>query len=498
MIWNGIRRKFCSILKGLKEQDLWLKPDFIESNLKILRESTKSIKNIGVIVGFVDKDKKGIYNAAAFIANKKIIGVQYKTYLPNYGVFDEKRYFIPAANTRTFRYNGVTFGITICEDIWASGSLIKKQVAKRAQLVINISASPFHAGKSQERRQLIAKRAQQYRVPIVYVNAVGCQDSLVFDGQSYAFNKKGELIASARQFEEDFIIVTLEENPLTLVDDPIKETYQALVLGLKDYVVKNGFTKVVLGLSGGIDSSVTAAIAVDALGKDHVIGVMMPSAITSQQTMVDSLELIRNLGIQHKIIPIKTVFDSYITSLMPSFAGRQQDITEENIQARIRGNILMALSNKFGYLVLATGNKSEFSTGYCTLYGDMAGGLAVIGDVAKTTVYKLAEYINREKKIIPNSILIKEPTAELRPRQKDSDSLPSYDILDNVLNLYIEEDKSELDIIKQGFGQRIVADVLKKVDRSEYKRRQAPPCIKITTKAFGKDRRMPITNKYRN
>ena len=479
-------------ITGYPAEDLWLKKDFISENRKALDYIIKKTKEVTAIVGFVDFSGGKRYNSAALIADDKLKGIQHKTCLPNYGVFDEKRYFEPAEKSDVFLVKDKKIGITICEDIWIDNGPINQLADKGVEVIINISASPFHAGKSKERRELISKRANESKVPVIYVNLVGGQDSIVFDGRSYVFNKNGELIKEAKAFEEDFIITELNEKTIEVKDDVLDEIYRALVLGTKDYVTKNGFKKVVLGLSGGVDSSITAAIAADALGKENVIGVLMPSAITSEESNKDAQELADNLGIKTIKVPIKEAVDAYEKALSNEFKGIKPNIAEENIQARIRGNILMALSNKFGYLVLTTSNKSESSVGYATLYGDMSGGFAVIADVFKTTVYEIAKRDER----IPKNVLTKEPTAELRKGQKDTDSLPAYDILDPILKMYVEEDKSKDEIIVKGFSEEMVKDVIRKVDKSEYKRRQAAPNIKITPKAFGKDRRMPITNKY--
>jgi NAD+ synthase (glutamine-hydrolysing) len=485
---------------GCPPKDLLLKPSFIKANKEALEKVISETKDITVIIGFVDELSENIYNAAAFIQNRRLIGIQHKTHLPNYDVFDEKRYFKPATESSIFNLNGLKLGINICEDIWVDNGPTGIQAKLGADFIVNISASPFYAGKSKERRGLIAKRAKENNIPIVYVNLVGSQDDLVFDGRSYVFNKEGALIAEGKQFEEDLVIPNLdgaEINPEG--EDPVREIYGALRLGIRDYVRKNGFKKVVIGLSGGIDSALTAALATEALSAQNVVGVSMPSAISSQSSKADAKKLAENLGITYKVISITDAVNAYTAMLLDEFKGTEPDVTEENIQARIRGNILMALSNKFGYLVLSTGNKSELAVGYCTLYGDMSGGLAAISDVPKTTVYKLAGYINaaKGKEIIPKNIIIKEPSAELKEGQKDTDSLPPYEVLDPILQAYIEENKSKEEIIEKGFDARVVSEVVWKVDHNEYKRQQAPIGIKITPKAFGFGRRMPITNRYK-
>jgi NAD+ synthase (glutamine-hydrolysing) len=484
---------------GYPPKDLLLKPSFIKANKESLERIITETKDIAVIIGFINEIGGDIYNAAALIQNRRLIGIQHKTHLPNYDVFDERRYFKPATENLVFELDGLKLGINICEDIWVNNGPTIVQAKLGADFIVNISASPFYAGKSKQRRVLIARRAKEARIPIVYVNLVSGQDDLVFDGRSYVFNKDGSLIAEGKQFDEALVITNLDGDEIILEKaDTLKEIYNALLLGIRDYVRKNGFEKVVIGLSGGIDSALTAAIAVEALSAQNVVGVSMPSVISSQSSKEDAKKLAENLDIEYKVIPIIDAVNAYTAMLSDEFKGTELDVTEENIQARIRGNILMALSNKFGYLVLSTGNKSELAVGYCTLYGDMIGGLGVISDVPKTTVYKLARYINAVKgrEIIPKNIIIKEPSAELSEGQKDTDSLPSYEILDPILHAYIEEDKSKEGIIELGFDAHVVSDIIWKVDHTEYKRQQAPIGIRITPKAFGFGRRMPITNGY--
>jgi NAD+ synthase (glutamine-hydrolysing) len=417
-------------------------------------------------------------------------------YLPTYDVFYEKRYFTPAKENRVFRLNDLKIGINICEDIWVDNGPTENQVRKGAELIVNISASPFYANKSRIRKEMLSRRAKENNVPVVYVNLVGGQDDIVYDGGSYVFNKNGVLIAECRHFEEDFVVSGFDGKEIKSEFDPLKEIHDALILGIRDYVRKNNFKKVVVGLSGGIDSAVTCALAAEALGRENVLGVLMPSKISSKGSIVDAKKIAKNLGVEYKIIPITDSFNAYLNALSEVFKGTKPDVTEENIQARIRGNILMALSNKFGFLVLSTGNKSETAVGYTTLYGDMAGGLAVLSDVPKTIVYKLAEYINRKKEIIPESTITKEPSAELKEGQKDSDTLPRYEVLDPILHAYIEENKSKDEIVSMGFDRETVNNVVWRVDHNEYKRKQAPLGIKITPKAFGSGRRMPVTNRY--
>jgi len=511
-------------ITGYPPEDLLLKPRFVEDNLNVLKELTKSAGNIVLVAGFVDKDKKGLYNAAAVIYEEKVIGVYHKMLLPNYGVFDENRYFKSGDKPLVFRLGKCKFAINICEDIWHKHGPVKVQAKAGADLIININASPYHAGKIKERERVIQSQAKTNRVNIASVNLVGGQDELVFDGQSMIVDKKGKIIARAEAFKESLLIQDIAfsaakagaskglikvadaipyKNKVWLSQkiikplEPVAEVYQALVLGLKDYVIKNGFQKVVIGLSGGVDSSLVIALAVEALGKDNVTGVFMSTRYSSTESEADAKELANNLGIKIMVISIEQIYKMYLLTLEPHFAGAERNITEENLQARIRGNILMALSNKFGWMVLTTGNKSEMSTGYATLYGDMAGGFAIIKDVPKVLVYKLARYVNSLKAVIPERVFTKAPTAELKPNQKDSDTLPLYESLDPILKAYVEEDKDLDGIISLGFGQEIVSRVLSMVDKSEYKRRQSPPGVKITPKAFGRDRRMPITNKYR-
>ncbi len=508
---------------GYPPEDLLLKANFVDDNLAILKKVAKGVGDIVAIVGFADRKGKDLYNAAAVIYKGEIKGAYHKIFLPNYGVFDEKRYFKPGKEPSVFRLGEFVFGVGICEDVWHKDGPIRLEAYAGAHLVIIINASPYYAGKIKEREEVVRSQAKDNSIAVAYTNLVGGQDELVFDGQSMIVDDHGKVVGRAQAFKEDLLIVDLEitvdkkmtkgaaliadkivsktrtalpktdANPL----EPVAEVYQALRLGLKDYVNKNGFTKVVLGLSGGIDSSLVAALAVDALGKENVVGVFMPTRYSSAESESDAKAVADSLGIKFMTISIEQIFKIYLMTLEPAFGGLAKDITEENLQARIRGNVLMALSNKFGWLVLATGNKSEMSTGYATLYGDMAGGFAVIKDVPKTLVYKLAKYRNAINNVIPESVITKEPTAELKPDQKDSDTLPPYDTLDPIVKAYVEDDKGSADIVSAGFDNETVSKVLRMVDKSEYKRRQSPPGIKITPKAFGKDRRMPITNKYK-
>ncbi|MDD5156114.1 MAG: NAD+ synthase, partial [Candidatus Omnitrophica bacterium] len=462
------------------------------------------------------------YNAAAVIHNARIYGIYHKILLPNYGVFDEKRYFEPGNKSLLFNLGKICFAVNICEDIWHDNGPTEIQAKSGAELILNINASPYYAGRIREREAAVRKQAKTNKVAIAYTNLIGGQDELVFDGQSMVINSNGRVINRARAFQEDLLITDLaipeSKRPKTAITiaqqfhsgqkthlekkkskilDSVAEVYQALVLGLRDYVTKNSFQKVVIGLSGGIDSALVAALAADALGKENVTGLFMPTRHSSQESAAGARNLAENLGIKLIIISIEQIYNMYLVVFEPHFAGLERDITEENIQARIRGNVLMAFSNKFGWLVLTTGNKSEMSTGYATLYGDMAGGLAVIKDVPKMLVYKLSRYRNSLNPVIPEDIIRRPPTAELRPNQKDADSLPPYETLDPILKAYVEEDRKLGKIIASGFDKETVVKVLRMVDGSEYKRRQSPPGIKITPKAFGRDRRMPITNRYK-
>ncbi len=511
-------------LTGYPPEDMLLKANFIDDNLKKIKEVAKVVGEIVAVVGFVARKGREIYNAAAVIYKGKIFAVYHKMCLPNYGVFDEKRYFAPGEKSVVLKFGNVLFGVNICEDVWYKNGPTSQEAFCGAKLILNINASPYHMGKIKLREHVIADQAKANKLFMVYTNLVGGQDELVFDGQSMVLDDKGRVIQRLEAFKEDLLAVDLEipqlkgrcgktiikitdklpvkEKPPLPVQkrgilEPVKEVYEALLLGLNDYVKKNGFQKVVLGLSGGIDSSLVASLAVDALGKDNVAGIFMPSRYSSAESAEDARQTAQNLGIKFITISIEQIYKMYLAVLEQHFFGMERNITEENLQARIRGNMLMAFSNKFGWIVLATGNKSEMSIGYATLYGDMAGGFAVIKDVPKELVYKLSRYRNSLSQVIPERVFTKEPTAELRPNQKDSDTLPAYDILDPILKAYIEEDKELEKIVSLGFDKGTVSKALKMVDASEYKRRQSPPGIKITPKAFGRDRRMPITNKYR-
>ena len=511
---------------GYPPEDLLLKEHFVEENLKTLHALIKKTAGITAIVGFVDRDKKNIYNAAAVIHNGKLKGVYHKIDLPNYGVFDEKRYFTPGKENVVFQWGKTVFAVNICEDIWKANGPHVWQAQAGAKVLVNISSSPYHAGKFKEREKMLTARARETKAFVCYVNLVGGQDELVFDGGSYIFDPQGKVMAAGKQFEEDLIVADLAVRPqptktkgrkvvliskaemvqkwepmqrhISLRLNRTEEVYRALVLGTRDYIQKNGFKKVVIGLSGGIDSSLTAVIACDAIGRENVVGISMPSPFTSVGTRSDARQLAENLNIKFMEIPIERIFDAYLEVLEGEFAGQKRDITEENVQARIRGNILMAFSNKFGWLVLTTGNKSEIAVGYCTLYGDMAGGFAVIKDVPKTMIYELARFRNKQapKGLIPESVFERAPTAELRENQKDQDTLPPYEILDAIIKDYVEQDKS-LAHLRKGNDSKVIKHVIDMIDKSEYKRRQAPPGVKITPRAFGKDRRLPITNLYK-
>jgi len=490
-------------ITGYPPEDLLFKPHFIKENIKYLKKISLETGNIVAIVGFVDEKKGNIYNSAAVISNKKIIYVYHKAHLPNYGVFDEKRYFSPGVDNRLIKIEDLHFAVNICEDIWAESIGHKPgEIFEKADFLVNISASPYHIDKIKERRRVIGRKAKRFKIPIVYCNLIGGQDELVFDGRSALFGKDGLIIMEAKAFEEDLLIFDLCSGKEAVKIKPEisreEEIYSALVLGVKDYVLKNNFSKVTLGLSGGIDSALVACIAKDALGRGNVLTLGMPSRYSSARTQKDAEIIAGNLGIKFRKIPIDNIFSSYLDTLNLYFKGVKPNIAEENIQARIRGNVLMAFSNKFGYLVLNTGNKSETSAGYCTLYGDMAGGFSVIKDVPKRLVYELAEYVNKRegRDIIPRSVFKRPPTAELKPNQKDQDTLPPYDFLDKVIDLYVEKNKGFEDIVKKMGSRGVVKKVLNMIDSSEYKRRQAPPGVKITPMAFGKDRRMPITNKF--
>jgi NAD+ synthase (glutamine-hydrolysing) len=525
-------------LTGYPPEDLLLKPGFIADNLSALAKVAAATERCVAVVGFVD-EQLDLFNAAAVCALGEVQGVYHKQLLPNYGVFDEQRYFARGGGaTQLFGIAGVRVGISICEDAWSPAGPIATQAAAGAELIININASPYSAGRVAERERMLATRAADASCGLVYLNCVGGQDELVFDGASLVFDADGRLVASLPQFEEAFSVFDIEVRPVyrkRLIDprghqsaaplpvtpvteghsqslgqgplvpptarrlDPDAEIYQALVLGTRDYVRKNGFREVVIGLSGGIDSSLVAMIAVDALGPEHVHGVAMPSRYSSSESESDAQILADNLGVEHRTIPIEGAHAAFLSLLSPSFEGSDPGLTEENLQSRIRGVILMALSNKLGWLVLTTGNKSEAAVGYSTLYGDTAGGFAVIKDVPKTTVYRLCRWRDGAgpTPVLPPAVLTKPPSAELRPDQRDDQSLPPYDVLDPVLLAYVEDDLTATELIEAGYDAELVRRTVRLVDLAEYKRRQTPPGVRVTPKAFGRDRRMPITNGYR-
>ena len=502
-------------ITGYPPRDLLERREFIKKVQKANHEVTllsKKYPERGILFGTVLPNKneygKGLYNSAVLVYNGKILIEEHKSLLPTYDVFDEARYFDPSSEISTVSFKNEILGISICEDAWNDPDLWLKRnyridpieilVKKGATLLINISASPFTMRKDEIRYRIIRNHALKHKKRFIFVNQVGGNDELIFDGKSMYIDENGNLIDILPSFEEFIKTIDLGlKNPVPFTpEERISSVYRALVLGLRDYMRKCGFKKAVLGLSGGIDSAVTCCIAVEAMGSENVLGVSMPSEYSSEGSVKDSKKLAENLGIEFKIIPITPIFRSYLSTLKEHFEGRKEDVTEENIQARIRGNILMALSNKFGYLVLSTGNKSELAVGYCTLYGDMSGGLAVISDVPKTMVYELAYYINRESEIIPEEIIKKPPSAELRPDQLDQDTLPPYDILDRILHLYLDQYCTYEEIVKEGLDPETVRWVINAVNRNEYKRRQAVPGLKVTTKAFGTGRRMPIAAVY--
>jgi NAD+ synthase (glutamine-hydrolysing) len=518
---------------GYPPEDLLLKRGFLQDNLDALERIRETTHEITAVVGHADYIDGKAYNAASVFQGRRLAATYHKIELPNYGVFDEKRYFTRGSRSVVFEMNQVRFFLTICEDIWIEGGFQEESVKYAGvDIILNISASPFHAGKLDLRVQMAGRFARTGGAFFCFNNLVGGQDELVFDGGSFVMDPRGEVLERAPRFREsvlccdievkapkaeggrgpgderNLLSVKLESNQdharvelQRLVADTygrLDEIYEALVLGTKDYVEKNGFKKVVIGLSGGIDSALTAVVAVDALGPENVVGVTMPSPYTSGETLGDAGLLAENLTIRLFTVPIREIYEAYLHATETMMDNRRHSIAHENIQARIRGNILMALSNQFGWLVLTTGNKSEIAVGYCTLYGDMAGGFAVIKDVPKTLVFELSEHVNgsRGRDIIPKSVIVRPPSAELRPGQKDEDSLPPYPILDRILHAYVEEDKAPDEIMEQGFDREVVKDVIRMVNLNEYKRRQGPPGVKITPKAFGRDRRLPITNAY--
>jgi NAD+ synthase (glutamine-hydrolysing) len=519
-------------ISGYPPEDLVLRGAFVDENLAVLERLAAASGSTVVVVGFIDKLPTGVSeddsverhvaNAAAVLSNGEIKGIYHKVLLPNYGVFDEARYFAEgSAEVQLWNVAGVVVGVSICEDIWSSTGPPAVQAAAGARVLLNINGSPYRVGKGAERAALLAAEARRDESAVVYVNAAGAQDELVFDGDSMVFAADGSLVYRAAQFDEESFVIDVPlppERPTTatvreagaacgareLLDRPAvvprlsadAEVYNALVRGLRGYVAKNGFRSVVIGLSGGIDSALALAISADALGPKSVHAITMPSRYSSEGSVTDSEKLAANLGVRLDVLPIDPVFTSFLDALGPMFAGTEPNVAEENLQARIRGAMLMAVSNKYGGMVVATGNKSEMAVGYATLYGDMAGGYAVLKDVFKTLVYRLARWRNRNAEVIPTAIIDKPPSAELRPDQKDADSLPPYDVLDEVLVRYVEEDLDVDAIVAEGFERELVATIVRMVDRNEYKRRQAPPGVRITEKAFGRDRRLPITNRF--
>src|SRR5262245_61897224 len=539
------------VLCGYPAEDLLLKSDFLEANRRALESLAPAARRVTAVVGFANRGDD-VYNAAAVLHDGRVAGVYHKHHLPNYAVFDEKRYFQSGREPLVLNLGGVQLGVTICEDMWYPDGPHVLQAQDGAEILLCLSASPYHRGKTRDRERMLATRAADNVAVVAFVNLVGGQDELVFDGGSVVFDERGTLLARAKAFDEDLVLCDVDaetvfrarlhdprrrdgttvkaelagsflpvkrlmlekpawpERPQTPVEAPmaeelesLDEVQRALVLGLHDYAAKNGFRSVVLGISGGVDSALTAALAVDALGPESVVGVFMPSSVTSEESRTEAQELARRLGIRMLTVPIEPVVDSYEKTLAEAFADRPADVTEENLQARARGNVLMALSNKFGWLVLTTGNKSELSVGYCTLYGDMAGGFAILKDVPKTLVYALSRHLNSQRRErgeippIPDATITRPPTAELRPGQKDQDILPPYEVLDEVLLAYVEKDLGADDLVARGFDPALVAQVVRWVDGNEYKRRQSPPGIRISPRAFGRDRRLPITNRFR-
>ena len=531
--YQDAENRQCSIvafgelsITGYPPEDLLLKPRFIDDQLAALHDFAATTGNCVAIVGFVDRNEANLCNAAAICANGQIQHIYRKRSLPNYSVFDEKRYFTPGTEPlELIGVHGIPVGVSICEDIWIDDGPHVDLVNLGAELIVTINGSPYHLDKDSERETLITQRATELRVPIGYVNQVGGQDELVFDGGSFVVDDSGQLIARAPLFTESLLVVDIDiadrntrvtpnislnsatpppqraSNPAEIVDSMSgdDELYEALVVGTRDYCRKNGFSDVVIGLSGGIDSTLVACIAVDALGAEHVHGVAMPSRYSSDHSLSDAEALAKNLGIDMRTISIEPAFAAYMDMLDPSFDGRQPGLTWENVQSRCRGQILMALSNEFGWMVLTTGNKSEAAVGYFTIYGDSVGGYAVIKDLLKLKVYDLCRLVNERagNEVIPHNIIVKPPSAELRPDQRDDQSLPPYEVLDPILSLYVEHDRTAHDIIDEGHDPEMVSRITRLVDIAEYKRRQSPPGVRVTEKAFGKDRRVPITNGYR-
>lgn len=530
------------VITGYPPEDLLLRPQFIKDNVAKMHQVVAASRGIATVIGFVNM-VSGLHNAAAVAYDGELVGIYHKIHLPNYGVFDEERYFQSGKECPVYVINGTAVGINICEDIWHPRGPTMTQKAAGAEVIVNINGSPFHIGKQQSREKMLATRANENNVFVSYTNLVGGQDELVFDGASVIFSPTGNVVIRGGQFTEELIVAdldiesSLEARPVdnhssrgtttppkelysstitevsafhptsnpplsrsktTLLTD-LAQVYKALVLGTRDYALKTGFGRILVALSGGIDSSLVATVGVDALGADNVVGLSMPSRYSSEGSILDAVELATNLGFELRTLPIEDIFSAYLRTLRPEFDERMSDLAEQNIQSRIRGNLIMAMSNNLGWLVLTTGNKSEMAVGYATIYGDMAGGFAVIKDVPKVLVYELCEYRNclEDKPVIPINVIMKPPSAELKPDQKDDDTLPPYSILDPILKAYVEEDQSLNDIVRMGFEEEIVKETISMVDRNEYKRRQAPPGIKITPRNFGRDRRMPISNLYK-
>ena len=511
-------------LCGYPPRDLLLRADFIGTNLAALAETAKSVGSIPLCVGYVDENSerpgRALRNSAAVLQNGRIVWRTHKSLLPTYDVFDEDRYFEPAKNVVPFEFKGRKLGITICEDIWNDEDFwperlyrrdpIKELIGQGAEIILNISASPWHDGKEKTRLAMLQRVARDERVPLAQVNLVGANDELIFDGHSVALNRHGELLVLGNGFAEDVLVVDLDDGGASVPASRLvsslappqwppreQQIFSALSLGIRDYVHKCGFKSALVGLSGGIDSALVAVLAADALGADKVLGVSMPARYSSEGSLSDAEVLAKNLGIRYEVLPIEPVFQSVEKQLAKVFAGTKPNEAEENVQSRLRGVTLMALSNKFGALVLTTGNKSEMAVGYCTLYGDMCGALAVIADVFKTDVYRIARWINRDRVIIPEASITKPPSAELRPDQKDQDSLPEYETLDAILQAYVVENSSRAEIIQRGFNAQVVNDVINKITFSEYKRRQAAPGLKVSPRAFGMGRRIPIAQRFR-
>ena len=492
-------------ITGYPPEDLILRDDLLDASYEAVEKLCEVKPESFIVIGYPKKQGDSIFNCAGVLRNKSVITEYKKQELPNYEVFDEKRYFQSGKGPGIFEVNGLRVGLSVCEDIWHE-NVIKQLHEKKTDLILNINASPFHLDKIKERKVLISGHAINYSLPIVYANQVGGQDELVFDGTSMAMDGEGQQILQLEKFKEDYKIVNFtsdQEGKLSSEkreeipeDKELEEVYKALVLGAKDYIQKNNFPGVLIGSSGGIDSALTAAIAADAIGPEKVRTFMLPFKFTSDMSVEDSEKLAVNLGIKHSVIPIGDIYESFADSLEDEFSGLEPDITEENLQSRCRGVILMALSNKSGELVLTTGNKSETAVGYSTLYGDTAGGFGVLKDVPKTLVYELSRYRNTISHVIPDRIIDRPPSAELAPDQQDSDSLPDYAILDKIIELYVEQDKSKVEIEESGIDKSMVDRVIRLIDLSEYKRRQAPLGVKITSRGFGKDRRYPITNKF--